>query len=136
MRLVWARAPDVKSSVIAQLSSCEDALLRQERRDGVEPALVVRGFQVLCCGDALDSVAKLVEVVDATPDQSAVHRKDVRLPVRVEGWLANLLHELRKAFHASDIVDPAHHTSGRHLSLRTGDRERTLPLDHTCYCGG
>ena len=64
----------------------DDALAFEEGADRVEPALVVRGGEVLLGRHRLDGVPELVEVEDGSDEQRALEREDARLPVGVEGF--------------------------------------------------
>src|SRR5207244_2427371 len=65
----------------ADLARREDALLRENRLDGEEPALVVRGPLVLVRGHALDAPAELVDVHRARAGERADERVREQLPV-------------------------------------------------------
>src|SRR5688572_8994144 len=84
------------------------AFLPEQRLNATEPVLVVRR---LVRHRPLDRVPELVQVVDAAPDQRPVHREHVRLPVRVERRLVQLLENRPEPVLPADVVDPRHLTS-------------------------
>src|ERR1039457_1980408 len=84
------------------------ALLREQRLDRPQPALVLGRGQVLPWRDPLNGVTELVDVVDPARPQHPFQRVDPRLPVSVERLAVVAQRDRPEAALPANIMNPAH----------------------------